>query len=113
MFTPFRLNWRQMSKQLIKIALVEQICGKDAPLRMKVRSYLAMDRNNVNKNQTHSMAMQALNLIRDGFGWNTTIREHVDGPDSPFVEVTIGHIIDRYELIWFTGDWPSSAGAMS
>jgi hypothetical protein len=102
-----------MSKLLIKIALIEQLVGKDAPLASKVRAYLAMGTLHSNRKQVHETAMQAINLARAGFGWNTLIREYVDGPDSPFVEVTIGHIIDRYELIWFTDDSPSAAGAMS
>ena len=91
-----------MSQQLVKIALIEELVGKDAPLASKVRAYLAMGNHQADKNQIHKMAMQALNLANQGFGWDTLVREHVAGPGSPFVEVSIGHLIDRYELIWFT-----------
>ena len=105
-----------VSEQLLKITLLEHMVGKDAPLKSKVRCWLAMDRNKTTKehrDQRHTMAMQALNLANDGFGWHTTIREYVDGPGSPFVEVSIGHIIDRYELIWFVNNTPGDSGAMS
>ncbi len=107
-----------VSKQLLKISLLEQILPKDAPLNKKLRCYLAMTTNDRTytkeyRDQRHTMAMQAINLANDGFGWHTTIREYADGPGSPFVEVSIGHIIDRYELIWFVDNTPKDDGAMS
>ena len=93
-----------MSEQIIKLTLVDQLVGAQAPVASKVRAYLAMNSNLKTKelrDQAHKMAMQAINLARNGFGWNTLIREHVAGPGSPFVEVTIGHVVDRYEIVYF------------
>lgn len=90
-----------MKDLFIKIALIEKLVGADAPIESKVRAWLNFDRTIADRKEALRLAVEAIRLDRLGCGWHTTVREHVDGPDSPFVEVTIGHLVDRLDLIWF------------
>lgn len=104
-----------MSKQFFqKIALINQLIGEDAPIASKVRAFIGMsDPRPVDIQAATNLALQAINFDAYGFGWHTIIAQHVDGPNSPALEITVGKVIDHFDLTYFLRDTADNGRQMS
>ena len=88
-----------------KIVIIDQLIGAEAPLASKLRAFIGMhDPRPANIELARNLAMQAIQLDAFGFGWNTVMQQHAEGEGSPYLEITVGEVIDRYDLTYWLMD---------
>lgn len=97
-----------------KIAIIDQLIGQDAPLGSKLRAYFNMHSPKPEDViGATNLALKAIQMDAYGLGWNTVIEQHVAGADSPSISITIGEVIDRYNLSYFLRDTEDNGRLMS
>lgn len=97
-----------------KILIINQLVGQDAPLASKLRAFLGMhDPRPVDLPQAVELALKAIHFDAYGFGWHTQIEQHVLGEGSPSICLTVGEVIDRYNLSYFLQDTEDNGRLMS
>ena len=108
-------NWRQMDPHFFqKLAIINKLIGETAPLGSKLRAFLTM--HNPKPEDVIAatdLALKAIQMDAYGLGWNTEISQAVDGPGSPSITVTVGEVIDRYNLSYFLQDTEDNGRLLS